>query len=164
MRLEGDHAFDGPRPAVWDMLLDPDVMARALPGTERLERVAEDEYRGVMRVGVGPVTAGRYDVTVRIVDKAPPARYTMEIDGRGALGFARGTAQVTLEEEGPERTRMRYAADLQIGGKVAGVGQRLIESVSRSLTAQGLAALNGELEARLARRGKGAKPGPAEPA
>lgn len=152
MRIEGEHAFEGPRETVYEILLDPDVLARTLPGTERLERVAEGEYRGAMKVGLGPFTAGRYDVRVRIVDPDPPRGYGMEIHGRGALGHATGTARVDLDQEGPERTRMRYAADLRIGGKIAGIGQRVVDSASKGLMAQGLASLGRELERRLAER------------
>lgn len=149
MRIEGEHDFDAPREAVWEALLDPDVLSKALPGTERLEEVGEGLYRGRMRVAVGPVTAGGYDVTVRIVDPVRPERYGMEIDGRGALGFARGQARVELTEAAPGRTRMRYASDLQIGGKVAGIGQRLIDNVARTMAARGLDALGQEIRARL---------------
>ncbi len=155
MKVEGDFTFDGPREVVWEILLDPAVLAKALPGTETLERTGEGEYRGTMKIGVGPVTAGRYDVVVTIVDAVPPESYGMRIDGRGALGFARGTARIALSEDGPERTRMRYDADLQIGGKVAAVGQRLIDNVARGLTQKGLEALDRELARRLAEGGSG---------
>jgi carbon monoxide dehydrogenase subunit G len=72
----------------------------------------------------------------------------MQVDSKGALGFTRGTATVNLDEvEGG--TRMRYHADLSVGGKVAGVGQRLLDQVAKMLTKQGLDALNKELESRL---------------
>jgi carbon monoxide dehydrogenase subunit G len=150
MKVAGEFTFDGPRPAVWELLQDPEVLAKVLPGSERLERVADDQYEGAMRVGVGPVTAGSYAVKIALKDKVPPERYAMAIDGRGGLGYAQGTARVELEETGPRSTRMRYDADLQVGGKVAGVGQRLLESVARNLLSQGLSALNRELAARLA--------------
>ena len=151
MRIAGEHVFDAPREAVWEALLDPAVLARALPGTERLERVEEGLYRGRMKVAVGPVSAGGCDVTVRIVDPVRPESYRMEIDGRGALGFARGTAAIELAEEGPGATRMRYASDLQIGGKVAGIGQRLVDNVAKTMTARGLEALAAEIRARVER-------------
>ncbi|HUP18675.1 MAG TPA: carbon monoxide dehydrogenase subunit G [Gemmatimonadota bacterium] len=149
MRLEGEHVFDAPREAVWEALLDPAVLARVLPGTERLERVEEGLYRGLMKVAVGPVSAGGYDVTVRIVDPVRPESYRMEIDGRGGLGFARGTAEVRLSEEGSGQTRMHYSSDLQIGGKVAGIGQRLVDNVAKTMTARGLDALAAEIRARV---------------
>lgn len=150
MRLAGEFTFDGPRQAVWDLLQDPVALSKVLPGTERLERVGEDDYEGVMRVAIGPVSAGAYAVKVGLRDKAPPASFRMEIDGRGGLGYAQGAAKVELDEAAPDRTHMRYEADLQIGGRVAGVGQRLIDSAARNLTAKGLAALNDELRARRA--------------
>lgn len=163
MKLAGEFTFEGPRPAVWELLQDPEVLAKVLPGTERLERVAEDRYEGAMRVGVGPVTAGTYAVTVEIRDKIHPESYAMVINGRGGLGYTQGSAKVQLREAGPDQTLMRYEADLQVGGKVAGVGQRLLDSVARSLTSQGLNALNRELKARLAGRSGDADPERDEP-
>ncbi len=148
MRIEGDYEFDAPREAVWEALLDPDVLSKALPGMERLERVEENLYRGRMKIAVGPVSGGGYDVTVRIVDPVRPERYDMEVDGRGALGYARGNARVELTET-PGGTRMTYGSDLQIGGKVAGIGQRLIDNVAKTMTARGLDALEKEIRARV---------------
>ena len=72
----------------------------------------------------------------------------MQIDGRGGFGFTRGIAAVSLAADGAS-TRMHYQADLQVGGKIAAVGQRLLDSVSKLLTRQGLEALNRELQSRL---------------
>ena len=146
MKIEGEFRFDHPREAVWKALLDPEVIARAIPGAERLERVGEDRYEGVMRVGVGPVS-GRYDLDVAIEEKRPPERYTMRVEGRGSLGHASGTAEVRLEEAG-DGTRMSYASDLSIGGRIAGVGQRMIDTVAKSMTNKGLEALEREIEKR----------------
>lgn len=146
MKIEGEFTFDAPRETVWEALLDPDVIAKAIPGTERLERVSADRYEGLMKVGIGPVS-GRYDLEVTIVESEPPSRYTMRIAGRGALGHARGTARIELAEAGGG-TRMRYVSDLAIGGRVAGVGQRMLDTVARSMTERGLATLAREIGRR----------------
>lgn len=146
MRIEGEFTFQAPREAVWEALLDPDVIVRAIPGAEGLERVEEDRYRGTMKVGVGPVT-GRYDLDVVIEEKRPPERYTMRVSGQGGLGYARGTAEVELADEDGV-TRMTYASDLAIGGRIAGVGQRMIDTVARSMTRKGLESLEREIERR----------------
>lgn len=152
MILEGSFTFDGPRETVWGLLQDPDVLVKALPGAKRLARAGEDRYEGVMQVGVGPVTAAEFSVTVTLADKVPPERYAMQVDGQGGLGFAHGTAHVALAPHGNGGTLMTYRAELRVGGKIAAVGQRLLDSVAKLMTRQGLEALNRELAARLGGR------------
>ena len=148
MIVDGEHTFPGPRQSVWDLLQDPEVLAKAMPGAQRLERTGEWMYEGVIRIGVGPVTAAEWRLTVAIHEPLPPASYVMQVDSKGPLGFTRGTANVELVEV-EIGTRMLYRADLSIGGKVAGVGQRLLDQVAKMLTRKGLDALNEELERRL---------------
>lgn len=150
MILNGTFTFNGPRAKVWELLQDPVVLAKALPGTERLALTSEDHYQGVMKVSVGPVTAARFDVTVTLKDKVPPHRMAMQIEGKGPVGFTRGTASVVLEERPENKTEMQYASDVQIGGRIASVGQRLLESVSKMMMRQALEALERELASRLA--------------
>ncbi|HEX2203253.1 MAG TPA: carbon monoxide dehydrogenase subunit G [Longimicrobium sp.] len=149
MIVDGEHTFPGPREAVWELLQDPEVLAKAMPGAKRLTATGDGTYEGVIRIGVGPVTAAEWSLNVALEDRVPPASYVMRVDSKGALGFTRGTANVTLEEVA-EGTRMLYHADLAIGGRVASVGQRLLDQVAKMLTKQGLSALNKEMEARLA--------------
>jgi carbon monoxide dehydrogenase subunit G len=149
MILNGTFTFNGPRLQVWDLLQDPEVLAKALPGTERLTLAGPDRYDGVMKVSVGPMTAAKFDVTVTLADKRQPEHFTMQIDAKGALGFARGTAGVDLQELAEGGTLMQYSSDVQIGGRIASVGQRLIESVSKMMMRQALEALDAELRARI---------------
>lgn len=152
MILGGTFRFLGPRTRVWEILQDPAVLAKALPGTKSLTQVAEDRYEGVMKVSVGPMSAAEFVVGVELTDKVPPERFTMHIDGKGAVGFTKGTATIELAEvnepSGPV-TVMTYTSDVQIGGKIAAVGQRLLESAGRMMTNQALEALNKELQARM---------------
>lgn len=148
MILDGEHTFSGPRQQVWDLLQDPEVLAKAMPGARKLVRTGDGTYEGVIRVGVGPVTAAEWSLHVSIRDPRPPEAYVMVVESKGPLGFTRGTADVDLDEV-DGGTRMRYHADLSIGGKVASVGQRLLDQVARMMTKQGLDALNKELESRL---------------
>jgi uncharacterized protein len=150
MNLEGEHTFPATREVVWELLQDPGVLRRAMPGTRELELAGDGVYRGTMRIGVGPVTAAEWKLSVELRDRVEPEGYTMVIDSSGALGFTRGSARVRLEEaDGGASTVMRYSADLQVGGKVAGVGQRLLDQVARMLTRQGLDAMGRELRSRL---------------
>jgi hypothetical protein len=149
MIVDGEHTFPGPRETVWTLLQDPEVLAKAMPGARRLTMTGDGAYQGVIRIGVGPVTAAEWSLNVTLADRVHPASYVMNVESKGALGFTRGAATVHLDEV-DEGTRMRYHADLAVGGKVAGVGQRLLDQVAKMLTRQGLDALNKELEARLA--------------
>ncbi len=149
MIVEGHDTLPGSPERIWDLLMDPEVLAKAMPGTRELVRTAPDRYEGKMAVGVGPITAAEFDLAITLADIERPLSYTMHIDGKGRFGFTRGTASVALSPEGAG-TSMHYRADLQVGGKIAGLGQRLLDSVSRMLTRQGLEALQRELAARLA--------------
>ncbi|HEU4453514.1 MAG TPA: carbon monoxide dehydrogenase subunit G [Longimicrobium sp.] len=148
MIVTGEHTFPGTRQHVWDLLQDPAVLVKAMPGARRLDITGDGTYEGVVRIGVGPVTAAEWRLTVELHDREEPASYVMHVDTKGTLGFTRGTATVALVEV-EEGTRMLYHADLSVGGKVASVGQRLLDQVAKMLTKQGLNALNKEMEARL---------------
>ena len=148
MILDGEFTFRAPRSNVWALLQDPDVLVKAMPGAQRLVQTGDGTYEGHIRIGVGPVTAASWTLTVALHDREEPASYGMKVESKGPLGFTRGSASVELLEE-PSGTRMRYRADMQIGGKVAGIGQRLLDQVARMLTRQGLEALSREMEARL---------------
>jgi carbon monoxide dehydrogenase subunit G len=150
--LNGTFTFHGPRAKVWELLQDPAVLAKALPGTKTLTKVGDDRYEGIMKVSVGPMSAAEFAVNVELKDQVPPERFVMHIDGKGGVGFTKGTATIELVEvTGQPRpvTVMNYSSDMQIGGKIAAVGQRLLESVGKMMTKQALEALNAELKARL---------------
>lgn len=148
MIVEGTSTLAGRPDAVWDLLFDPDVIAKAMPGTKELTRTAPDRYRGRMEVGVGPITAAEFAVDIGVAEQERPRRFVMRIDATGRFGFTQGRAEVVLEPEG-EGTRMAYRADLRVGGKIASVGQRLLDVVSRALLKAGLEALQQELGRRL---------------
>jgi carbon monoxide dehydrogenase subunit G len=149
MILSGTYEFSAPRQRVWELLQDPAVLAKALPGTERLVLSAPDKFDGVMKVSVGPVTAARFDVSVTLTEKDPPKRFVMEIVGKGGVGYTRGTATIELEEKSATETVMRYDSNIQVGGKIAAVGQRLLEQVGKMMSKQALEALEREMNARL---------------
>ena len=149
MILSGTYEFNGPRQRVWELLQDPAVLAKALPGTERLVLSAEDRFDGVMKVSIGPVTAAKFDVRVTLTEKDPPKRFVMQIDGKGGVGYTRGSATIELEEQSPALTVLRYDSNIQVGGKIAAVGQRLLEQVGKMMSRQALEALGRELRTRL---------------
>jgi carbon monoxide dehydrogenase subunit G len=154
VKLEGEYIFDGPREAVWEIVRDPEVLATALPGTQSLEQVAENEYAGKMHVRIGPVS-GVFAGKLVVSDEVPPESYTLSVEGRGAPGFASGTGDVQLAEYEGDKTLMKYEGEMQVGGRIASVGQRLIDTASKSMIGQGLESLNNALHARMKAEAEG---------
>ena len=148
MKLQGEYIFDGPREEVWEIVRDPEVLATALPGTQSLELVGENEYAGKMNVRIGPV-AGVFAGKIVVSDEVPPESCTLAVEGKGAPGFGSGTGHVQLIEQEDGQTLMKYEGDMQVGGKMASVGQRLIDTASKSMISQGLESLNNSLKARM---------------
>jgi len=147
MKIEGQYQFAAPRQAVWEALLDPAVLARTLPGCDHLECTREGEYQGALNIRVGPVQ-GKFQGRVVLADLDPPAGYRIQINGRGAPGFVTGDGQLQLEDEESHCTLV-YAVNVQVGGKIAGVGQRLLDSSAKVLTQQTLEGLEAQIAARL---------------
>ena len=145
MKLKGEYLFDGSREAVWERIRDPQVLASALPGTQSMHQINECEYEGKMNVRIGPV-AGLFAGRVVVSDEIPPESATLAVEGRGAPGFVEGTGHVRLTEQGSNKTLLSYEGELQVGGKLASVGQRLMDSVSKSIIRQGLESINGMLQ------------------
>ena len=106
MRLEGTHTFSAPRQDVWAALMNPAVLASALPGAEQMEQIGENDYRAAMNVKVGPVQ-GRFDGKITLADIVPLQQYTLKVDGQGAPGFLREVqrlddgSQVVVERADP---------------------------------------------------------------
>ncbi len=149
MNIEGSYTFtDAPREVVWETLMDPDALATALPGGEKLHRLSDNEYEAALNVRVGPVQ-GNFDGQIEITDVEPPRTYHMSVNGQGGPGFVNGGGNVKLEQI-EDDTLMTYAGEVQVGGRIAGVGQRLIESTARSIIRQGLETLDNQVQARVA--------------
>jgi hypothetical protein len=134
MKLEGSYDIPAPRERVWSAFLDPGQLKQAIPGCEKLEPLGNDEYKATMKIGVGAVK-GTFEGKVRLMDKNPPNSYRMAVEGSGAPGFVRGETIITLAEAGTE-TKVSYTADMQVGGLIAGVGQRMLGGVSKMMADQ----------------------------
>lgn len=131
MKLEGSHDIPVPRQKVWEAFLDPDVLRQAIPGCERLEAMGNDEYKATLKIGVAAVK-GTFEGKVKLSDKNPPESYRMAVEGSGGPGFVRGGTVITLSDiDGG--TRVSYSADVQVGGLIAGVGQRMLGGVTKMM-------------------------------
>src|SRR5690242_9988113 len=134
MDLTGDYRIPAPREAVWAALNDPEILKGCIPGCEELNKTSDTEFVARVVAKIGPVKAG-FNGKVTLSDLDPPSGYTITGEGQGgAAGFAKGGAKVRLEPvDGGTATVLHYAADAQIGGKLAQIGSRLVEGTARKL-------------------------------
>ncbi len=145
MKLNGTRTFPVPQAAVWSFLTDADRLARCMPGCEGLEQTGDNEYRGEIKVGVAAVK-GIYNGKVTMQDLRPPEHYTLSLDGKGKQGFLKGSGTVDLREDGGQ-TVLSYTGDVQIGGPLASVGQRMMDGAAKMLIGQFFTAMEAELRA-----------------
>jgi uncharacterized protein len=132
MTMIGEIQLAAPREAVWAKLNDPAVLKACIPGCEELEKTDDQGFRAVAKMKVGPVSA-RFKGKVTLSDLDPPNRYKISGEGEGGVaGFAKGGATVELAEQGGG-TLLSYHVDAQIGGKLAQLGQRLINGTAKKI-------------------------------
>ena len=136
MEMTGERHIAAPRQRVWEALNDPAVLQAAIPGCESVERTGEDSFQARASLKLGPMSA-KFGGKVMLSNVNPPASYTISGEGQGgAMGFAKGGADVSLEEAGPNATILRYNVKAQVGGKMAQLGARLIDSTAKSMADQ----------------------------
>lgn len=130
MDITGTYDIPGDRRTVWAALNDPEVLRECIPGCQELDR-SEEGFNAKVTAKVGPVKA-TFSGTVTFEEVNEPESYVIVGSGKGgAAGFAKGRARVTLEEIGSDATRLSYTVDAQVGGKLAQVGNRLIQGTAQ---------------------------------
>lgn len=133
MDMNGEYLIAASRDRVWAALNDPDILQQCVSGCEEMVRQSEVEFTAKARIKVGPVNA-RFSGKVVLSEIDAPHGYTITGQGDGgAAGFGRGGARVTLHEDGPDRTRLCYTAQAQVGGKLAQIGSRLVQSTAKKM-------------------------------
>lgn len=147
MELSDEITIAAPRATVYAALNDPDVLRDCIPGCEELVKTSDTELAAKVQLKIGPVKARfRGDVTLDPTDA--PAAFSLRGEGNGGVaGFAKGGADVVLEEIGPDATLLRYQAKAEIGGKLAQLGSRLVASTAKKLSAQFFQAFKERVEA-----------------
>lgn len=144
MQITGTQNIAVPRQRVWDALNDTDILRKCLPGCESIERTSQDSCKVVMAAAIGPLRA-RFHGVLRMTDAIAPQSCTMQFEGQGgAVGFGKGSSGVTLTESDGQTT-VTYTAEAQVGGKLAQVGSRLIDSVARKMVDDFFKAFQGQL-------------------
>lgn len=130
MEITGEALIPAPQQRVWEALNDPAALQASIAGCQQLEKVSQTEFNAIVTTRVGPI-ATTFRGAVLLSDLDPPNGYLLTGKGQGgAAGFAKMTARVNLQPQG-EQTMLRYEAQAEIGGKLASVGNRLIQSVAR---------------------------------
>jgi len=132
MKIHGSHKVPLPTERAYAILQDPVILAACMPGCEGLEKIGEDSYRMKMKM-VMAAMSGQFDGKVRITEQNPPESFKLAVEGNGKIGFMKGEGLLTLTADGDQSTDVRYDGDVNVGGTIAAVGQRLIDSTSKMM-------------------------------
>ena len=131
MKITGDYTLHAPLHIVWKGLMSPVILSNCIPGCQSFELIDDNTYQMIVNVKVGPMN-GKYQGTISILDQEIPKSYRLIAEGKGSLGFARGSALVTLSDLS-DTTSLLVDGEMEIGGTVARVGQRIIGTLSKTM-------------------------------
>jgi carbon monoxide dehydrogenase subunit G len=143
--IGGNEAIPAPVEALWTALNDPKVLTRCVPGCRSMTEIAPDAYKVDMQLKVAAV-GGSFEGEISLSDKAAPKSCSIKVSGAGTLGHGNGSARFEIEPDGASGSRLIYKGSGEIGGLVAGVGQRILGSVSKHLISRFFVALRKEFE------------------
>jgi len=131
VKISGSYFLPLPPEQAYQRLQDPEVLAGAMPGCESLEKIGEDEYRMKMKMALASLS-GSFDGKVRITEQSPPNSFKLMVEGSGKVGFMKGEGllKFTPKDAG---TEVSYEGDVQVGGTIAAVGQRLIDGTAKMM-------------------------------
>jgi len=146
--MTGEQQLPLPREAVWTALNDVDMLKICIPGCESIRETSENKYEILMHAAIGPIKA-RFKGEMSKFNIDAPESYSMSFSGTGgAAGFARGEAHVKLAETDSDKTTLEYRCDAKIGGKLAQIGARLVDSAASMMATRFFEAFTKELRAR----------------
>jgi uncharacterized protein len=147
MEIAGKHTFDAPREMVYRVLTDPETLRRTLPGCQKFDEQEDGSYAITLSIGIAAIK-GTYTGTVRMLNENPPESYTLKMSAKGGVGFVdgQGDFQLAPEEKDPEKTLLTYKGEAHVGGKVAGLGQRVLGAGANLIIGQFFRALEKEVK------------------
>jgi carbon monoxide dehydrogenase subunit G len=145
LEMKGEYALAVQQTELWRLLNDPDVLAKIIPGCNTVRLVGIDCYEMGLKLQVGSVS-GEYMGSVAIFDKQEPLHYVLTVEGQGSIGFMKGSAAFDLEAQGEGESLLRYAGSAEVGGVVAGVGQRVLSGVAKFLAGRFFKALEKHID------------------
>lgn len=131
MKINGTYLVHLPQERAYALLQDPEILAKCMPGCDRLDKVAENEYEMKMKMAIASMS-GLFDGRVKLADQQPPNSFRLLVEGKGKIGFLKGDGLLKVEP-GDETTNVIYEGDVQIGGTMAAVGQRLLDTTSKMM-------------------------------
>ena len=131
MKISGSSIVPASRERTYQLLQDPAVLAQCMPGTDHLDKVGEDEYEMKMKMAIASI-GGLFTGKVRLSDQNPPESFRLVVEGSGKIGFLKGEGLLNLAAQG-ESTEVKYEGDVQVGGTIASVGQRLLDTTSKMI-------------------------------
>ena len=142
MKIEGTHELNASPERVYETLIDPAVLQRCIPGCERLEKTGENSYSTTLRAGVGSIK-GTFTGNIRLEEMQPPQHFRIIVEGKGQPGFLKGSGDLDIEARDGV-TAVAYKGDVQVGGTIASVGQRMIQGAAKMMATQFFTAIEAE--------------------
>src|SRR5713226_3302773 len=142
MKIEGTHQLNAPRERVYALLTNPEVLRHCIPGCESLEKTDEDTYAATLKARVG-VVKGTFKGNVKLEEMRSPEHYRLVVDGKGGPGFVKGSGDFDLEERG-DAALLKYTGEMQVGGAIAGIGQRMIQAAAKMMATRFFTSLEAE--------------------
>ena len=146
MKIEGNETISTDIESLFAVMIDAEVLKRCIPGCESLDQQPDGSYKMSLKVGVGSIR-GVYSGTIRLEDIREPEHFRMIVDGKGTSGFVKGAGEIDLAES-DEQTIVSYSGDVNVGGTIASVGQRMVLTTAKLMTSQFFAAIGAEAKAR----------------
>jgi uncharacterized protein len=129
VKISGSHLVPAPPERAYQLLQDPEVLAKSMPGCDQLTKIGPDEYDMKMKMAIASIQ-GLFAGKVKIEDQNPPRSFKLTVEGTGKVGFMRGSGVLTLTGQ-DGATQVAYDGDVQVGGVIAGVGQRLVDTTAK---------------------------------
>ena len=145
MKIEGTQKIAAPRERIFAALVDPAILQKCIPGCEQMEKTGDNQYKAKLTAGVGPVK-GVFTATVSLQDIIAPEHYKLVVEGKGQPGFVKGTGELNLKDAGGA-SEIQYTGDVNVGGLIASVGQRMIQATANMLAARFFKSLEAETAA-----------------
>lgn len=142
MKIEGTQKIDAPRERIFAALVDPAILQKCIPGCEQMEKTGENQYSAKLTAGVGPVK-GVFTAAISLQDIVAPEHYKLVVEGKGQPGFVKGSGELNLKDDG-NATDIQYTGDVNVGGLIASVGQRMIQATANMLAGRFFKSLEAE--------------------
>src|SRR6478736_8875392 len=146
MKIEGTQKIAAPRERIFAALVDPAILQKCIPGCEQMEKTGDNQYKAKLTVGVGPVK-GVFTATLSLQEITAPEHYKLVVEGKGQPGFVKGSGELNLKDAGGT-TEIQYTGDVNVGGLIASVGQRMIQYVGKMMAERFFVALENEAKAQ----------------